>query len=281
MSAPLPPGLYIVATPIGNLGDLSRRAEEVLKTAELIVVEDSRVTGKLLNYIGKKGRMLVYNDHKGGKERDIILEAVRCKIVALVSDAGTPLISDPGYKLVRDAQADGVYVTTIPGPSAAIAALTLSGLPCDRFLFEGFLPNKSMARKATLNKLAGLKATLIFYENGSRLGAMLSDALKVLGDRDGTVVREITKKFEESVTGSLGELVERYADEKPKGEIVVIIGPPGQSEPPNHAEVEAALIDALKRLPASKAAGEVAKLYGADRKELYALANHLKNERPE
>ncbi len=278
MSAPVEHGLYIVATPIGNLGDLSRRAEEILGIADLILVEDSRVTGKLLNYIGKKGRMKVYNDHKGEQERQEILAAIGCKIVALVSDAGTPLISDPGYKLVRDAQAHGAYVTTIPGPSAVIAALTLSGLPSDRFLFEGFLPSKMKARGEALAELKAIKATLIFYENGSRLGGMLADAFANLGDRPAAVIREITKKFEETVTGSLAELASRYADEKPKGEIVVVIGPPGAAEPASSADIEDALREALQRLPASKAAGEVARSHGADRKELYELANRWKAE---
>lgn len=278
MSAPVEHGLYIVATPIGNLGDLSRRAEEILGIADIILVEDSRVTGKLLNHIGKKSRMMVYNDHKGEQERQEILAAIGCKIVALVSDAGTPLISDPGYKLVRGAQAQGVYVTTIPGPSAVIAALTLSGLPSDRFLFEGFLPSKMKARGEALTELKPIKATLIFYENGSRLGGMLADALTNLGNRQAAVIREITKKFEETVTGSLEELAGRYADEKPKGEIVVVIGPPGAAEPASSADIEGALREALQRLPASKAAGEVARIYGADRKELYELTNRWKAE---
>ena len=276
MSAPVEHGLYIVATPIGNLGDLSHRAEQILGVADLVLVEDSRVTGKLLNHIGKKSKMMVYNDHKGEQERREILAALRCKIVALVSDAGTPLISDPGYKLVRDAQAQGIYVTTAPGPSAAIAALTLSGLPTDRFLFEGFLPSKTKARGEVLAELNPIKATLVFYENGSRLGAMMADALANLGDRQGAVIREITKKFEEIVTGSLKELADRYADEKPKGEIVVVIGPPVAAKPASNAEVEQALREALRRLPASKAAGEVSRIYGADRKALYDLANRWK-----
>lgn len=278
MSAPVEHGLYIVATPIGNLGDLSRRAEEILATADLILVEDSRVTGKLLNYIGKKKRMMVYNDHKGAAERQEILAAIGCKIVALVSDAGTPLISDPGYKLVRDAQAAGAYVTTIPGPSAAIAALTLSGLPSDRFLFEGFLPSKTKARSEVLKELAPIKATLVFYENGSRLGSMLTDARDILGDRPAAVIREITKKFEETVTGGLAELAERYADEKPKGEIVVVVGPPLAEETASEADIEDALREALERLPASKAAGEVARAFGVDRKQLYELTNRWKAE---
>lgn len=278
MSAPVEHGLYIVATPIGNLGDLSRRAEEILGIADIILVEDSRVTGKLLNYIGKKGRMKVYNDHKGEQERQEILAAIGCKIVALVSDAGTPLISDPGYKLVRDARAQGAHVTTVPGPSAVIAALTLSGLPSDRFLFEGFLPSKMKARSEALAELKAIKATLIFYENGSRLGGMLDDANANLGDRPAAVIREITKKFEETVTGSLAELASRYADEKPKGEIVVVIGPPGAATPASSDDIEDALREALQRLPASKAAGEVARAHGADRKKLYELANRWKAE---
>lgn len=276
MSAPIQPGLYIVATPIGNLGDLTRRAEATLAAADLILVEDTRVTGKLLNHIGIKSRMMVYNDHKGAKDRQVILDATRCKIVALVSDAGTPLVSDPGYKLVCDARDAGVHVTTIPGASAAIAALTLSGLPSDRFLFEGFLPSKTKARREAFEELKALKATLIFYENGSRLGAMLNDALAVLGDREASVAREITKKFEETVTGSLAHLSQRYGSEKSKGEIVVVIGPPGAAEPASAEEVEAALKDALERLPASKAAGEVARKYDADRKMLYELASQWK-----
>lgn len=278
MSAPIEHGLYIVATPIGNLGDLSHRAEEILRIADLILVEDSRVTGKLLNHIGKKGKMKVYNDHKGEQERQEILAAIGCKIVALVSDAGTPLISDPGYKLVRDARAQGAYVTTVPGPSAVIAALTLSGLPSDRFLFEGFLPSKMKARGEALIELKPIKATLVFYENGSRLGAMLADAHDELGDRPAAVIREITKKFEETVTGSLKQLATRYANEKPKGEIVVVVGPPGAAEPASRTDIENALRSALERLPASKAAGEVARVFGADRKALYELANRWKSE---
>ena len=258
---------------------MSRRAEETLAAADIILVEDTRVTGKLLNHIGKKSKMMVYNDHKSAADRERILDAIRCKIVALVSDAGTPLISDPGYKLVRDAQAEGLYVTTIPGPSAAIAALTLSGLPSDRFLFEGFLPSKTKARTESLIALKTLNASLIFYENGSRLGAMLADALAVLGDRKAAVIREITKRFEEAVAGSLSELAERYGAEKPKGEIVVIIGPPGAPEAASEQDIEAALREALVRLPASKAAGEVARTFNTDRKALYELANRWKAEK--
>lgn len=281
MSAPTQPGLYIVATPIGNLGDLSHRAEEILKTADIILVEDTRVTSKLLNKIGIKARMQLYNDHTGARDRFEILESIRCKIVALVSDAGTPLISDPGYKLVRDARDEELLVTTIPGPSAVIAALTLSGMPSDRFLFEGFLPSKMRARQTVLRELNAVNATLVFYENGARLGKMLADALDVLGDREGAVIREITKKFEETQKGSLTKLAKRYADEKPKGEIVVVIAPPVAEVETDKATLEEALQQALTRLPASKAAGEVAKKFGADRKMLFDMATRWKSESQE
>lgn len=275
----LEPGLYIVATPIGNLSDMSRRATEILSAAALIAVEDSRVTGKLLHHLGIKARMRPYHDHSSDRDRADLIDMARTHVVALVSDAGTPLISDPGYKLVRDARAAGIYVTTIPGPSAAIAALTLSGLPTDRFLFEGFLPPKAQARARAIAALKPIDATLIFYESGPRLGATLAALAAELGAREGAVVREITKKFEEVVTGPLADLAARYADEAPKGEIVLVVGPPGQeSEMADADTMDAALAEALTRLPLSKAAAEVAKSFGADRKALYARALELKAE---
>jgi len=279
MNAPSSPGLYIVATPIGNLGDLSARAEHVLKHADIILVEDSRVTSKLLNHINIKSKMRVYNDHVSAKERHSIIESIRCKIVALVSDAGTPLVSDPGYRLVRSVREEGLYVTTIPGASAPIAALTLSGLPSDRFLFEGFLPTKKQARETALQALAPVNATLIFFENSKRLGAMLGAALLTLGDRDAAIVREISKKFEETINGTLSELADRYIKETPKGEIVVVIGPPLAAQEASETEVHDALREALTRLPASKAAGEVAKKMGVERRSLFALATAWKDKK--
>jgi 16S rRNA (cytidine1402-2'-O)-methyltransferase len=281
MTAPFEPGLYIVATPIGNLADLTRRAEAVLGAADLILVEDSRVTGKLLHHIGKKGKMRVYNDHKQAEDREDILNLARCKIVALVSDAGTPLISDPGYKLVRDARAAGIMVTTAPGPSAAIAALTLSGLPSDRFLFEGFLPSKEKARRDVLTTLGPVQATLIFYESGPRLASSLAAMADALGDREAAVVREITKRFEETVTGSLRELSEIYRDAPPKGEIVVVVGPPGEPVAADQDSIESALRTALLTQSVSKAAGQVARQFGADRRALYDLATRWKGEQAE
>jgi 16S rRNA (cytidine1402-2'-O)-methyltransferase len=270
-------GLYIVATPIGNLGDISTRAVALLEAADLIAVEDSRVTGKLLHHLGLKKRMRPYHDHSSEGDREALLVAARDGVVVLVSDAGTPLISDPGYKLVRAAREAGVPVTTAPGPSAAIAALSISGLPTDRFLFIGFLPSKAKARSDAIAEIAGIKATLVFYESGSRLGATLAALSHCLGDREAVIVRELTKKFEETVRGSLSELATHYAAVEPKGEIVLMVGPPGEVLA-DTGDAYAALAEALLTMPASKAAGSVAKRFGLDRAELYARAMQLKGK---
>jgi 16S rRNA (cytidine1402-2'-O)-methyltransferase len=278
MDDKLPPGLYIVATPIGNLGDLSPRAADVLRRADLIAVEDTRVTARLLRHAGSERPMTPYHDHNAERVRPGLVARMMSEAVALVSDAGTPLISDPGYKLVRDARAAGVNVVTVPGPSAVVAALTLAGLPTDRFAFFGFLPAKAAARAAAIAEARPFAGSLIFYESGPRLGAMLKALAEGLGEREAAVTREITKAYEEAVTGTLAELAERYADAAPKGEIVVVVGPPGAEPPAGADEVEAALAEALARLPAAKAAGEVAKRFGADRKALYARALELKGK---
>ena len=231
MAEALEPGLYIVATPIGNLGDLSPRAAQILSAVDLIAVEDSRVTAKLLHHIGIKQPMLPYHDHNADKVRPGLVARMASEAIALVSDAGTPLISDPGYKLVRDAREAGRHIATIPGPSAVIAALTLSGLPTDRFLFAGFLPAKAKARANMIAELSALRATLTFYESGPRLAATLATLAQGLGNRDAAIAREITKSYEECVTGSLLDLAARYAEAPPKGEIVIIVGPPGEPEP--------------------------------------------------
>jgi 16S rRNA (cytidine1402-2'-O)-methyltransferase len=273
---PLEPGLYIVATPIGNLGDLSPRAAHVLAEADVIAVEDSRVTAGLLRHIGTRRPMTPYHDHNAEEVRPGLVARMAGEAVALVSDAGTPLISDPGYKLVRDARAAGRAVVTIPGPCAAVAALTLAGLPTDRFLFLGFLPPKEKARADAIAEIAGVRATLVLYESGPRLAACLHALAEGLSNRDAAVAREITKKFEEAVTGTLFELAARYADAPPKGEIVVVVAPPGEAPPATEDDAEAALREALARLPASKAAGEVAKRLNLDRRALYARALELK-----
>ena len=196
--------------------------------------------------------------------------------VALVADAGTPLISDPGYKLVRDARAAGRAVHTVAGPCAAIAALTLAGLPTDRFLFMGFLPAKAQAKASALAEIAGLKATLILYESGPRLGATLASLRDGLGMREAAIVREISKRYEETVTGTLAELAERYAEEQPKGEIVVVVGPPGEAEAAGEEEIDAALREAMTRLSVSRAAAEVAQKLGLPRREVYERALALR-----
>ncbi|MGV3457299.1 16S rRNA (cytidine(1402)-2'-O)-methyltransferase [Sphingomonas sp.] len=276
MTSVLEPGLYIVATPIGNLGDLSPRAAEILLNADVVAVEDSRVTAGLFRHLGSKRPMTPYHDHNAEGVRPGLVARMATQAVALVSDAGTPLISDPGYKLVRDARAAGHAVVTIPGPCAGIAALTLAGLPTDRFLFMGFLPSKQQARAEAIAEVAGVRATLVFYESGPRLSAALAALAEGLGDREAAVAREITKKFEECVTGSLSELSARYAEGGTKGEIVVVVAPPGEAAPASAEDADAALAEALTRLPVSKAAGEVAKRLGLDRKALYARAMELK-----
>ncbi len=270
-------GLYIVATPIGNLGDISARAVALLEAADLIAVEDSRVTGKLLHHLGLKKRMRPYHDHSSVGDRDALVDTARHGVVVLVSDAGTPLISDPGYKLVRAAHEAGVPVTTAPGPVAAIAALSISGLPTDRFLFVGFLPSKAKARDDAIAEFANVRATLVLYESGPRLGAALAALAQGLGAREAVVVRELTKKFEEVVRGNLVELATRYAVEEPKGEIVLMVGPPDE-EVMESGDADAALAEALLTMPASKAAGGVAKRFGLDRAELYARAMQLKGK---
>ena len=271
-------GLYVVATPIGNLADISHRAIELLKAAEIVAVEDSRVTGKLLHHLGIKKKMRRYNDHSGGIERESLVAAARGGVVALVSDAGTPLISDPGYKLVRAARDAGVPVFTIPGASAVTAALSICGLPTDRFLFAGFLPNKAKARVETLMELGQIKATLVFYEAGPRLAASLAAIADTYGDREVAVARELTKKFEEVVTGTAAELAARYAEQEPKGEIVLIIGPPADDVTTETGDVDAALQEALETMSAAKAAGVIAKRFGLERSDVYMRATQLKSQ---
>jgi 16S rRNA (cytidine1402-2'-O)-methyltransferase len=272
MSEPLPPGLHIVATPIGNLRDLSRRAADTLSRADRILAEDTRVTAKLLQHIGAKVPMSRYDDHSSDDDRAQIVAQLDGQAIALVSDAGTPLISDPGYKLVRAARAAGRAVHTVPGPSAVTAALTLAGLPTNRFLFLGFLPAKSKARADAIAEVAHLRATLVLYESGPRLGDTLGALADQLGDREAAVAREISKLHEECVTGTLAELAKRYAEAPPKGEIVVVVGPPLAARAASDEALDAALDEALKDLSPSRAAAEVAELLNIPRKRAYARA---------
>lgn len=275
MDQPLAPGLYIVATPIGNLGDLSRRAVTVLGAVAAVACEDTRVTGKLMHHLGTKTKLIRYDDHASDATRDHILGLAALQPVALVSDAGTPLISDPGYQLVKAARERGIAVTSIPGPSAAIVALTLAGLPSDRFLFAGFLPSKAKARADTLAELAAIKATLVFYETAPRLTPALAAIAEVLPGREVAVARELTKLYEECRSGTPDELIAHYEAHPPKGEIVLVIAPPGEVVT-SAADADALLIAALKSHKASQAAAEVARATGLDRKMLYARAMELK-----
>lgn len=272
MEKALPPGLHIVATPIGNLGDISPRAANTLRNADQILAEDTRVTAKLLAHIGAKVRMVRYDDHSSDAERGRIVERLGNEAIALVSDAGTPLISDPGYKLVRAARASGHEVHTVPGPSAVIAALTLAGLPTDRFLFLGFLPAKEKARSDAIREIAHVRATLVLYESGPRIAGTLTALREQLGPRNGAVVREISKLHEECVIDSLPGLAARYADAQPKGEIVIVVGPPADEPEADDDALDAALDEALKRLSPSRAAAKVAELLKVPRKRAYARA---------
>ena len=272
MSESLPPGLHIVATPIGNLGDLSPRASDTLRRADRILAEDTRVTGKLLQHIGAKVPMSRYDDHTSEEEREGVVARLGEQAIALVSDAGTPLISDPGYKLVRSARAAGHAVHTVPGPSAAIAALTLAGLPTDRFLFLGFLPAKAKARSDAIADVATVKATLVVYESGPRLGDTLAAMANALGPREGAVAREISKLHEECATGTLEELAGRYANAAPKGEIVIVVAPPTEAATATDDELDAALDEALARLSPSRAAAQIAEQLNVPRKRAYARA---------
>ena len=275
MDQPLSPGLYIVATPIGNLGDLTMRAAETLRRADYILAEDKRVTAKLLAHIGAKAPMKAYHDHSDERLRERILADLGTKAVAIVSDAGTPLISDPGYKLVRAARQSNLAIYTLPGPSAVIAALTLAGLPTDRFLFMGFLPAKAKARAEVIAEVASVKATLAFYESGPRLRDTLEALHSTLGNREGAVVREITKLHEESVSGTLSELADRYAEKAPKGEIVVIVGPPAEGATASDDDLDDALRAALDDMSPSRAAAHVADQLHVPRKRAYARALQL------
>jgi 16S rRNA (cytidine1402-2'-O)-methyltransferase len=272
MSDGLPPGLHVVATPIGNLGDLSPRAADTLRRADRVLVEDTRVTAKLLRHIGAKVPMSRYDDHSSDDDRQRIVGQLGDHAMALVSDAGTPLISDPGYKLVRAARAAGHAVHTVPGPSAAIAALTLAGLPTDRFLFLGFLPAKAKARSDAIGEVADVRATLAVYESGPRLGDTLAALAGKLGHREAAVAREITKLHEECVTGTLPELAQHYADAEPKGEIVIIVAPPPEAAAASDEQLDSALDQALRHLSPSRAAAEVAERLNIPRKRAYARA---------
>lgn len=275
-SVPMKPGFYLVATPIGNLRDITFRALDVLSSVDLIICEDTRVTGKLLNAYGFKKKMQVYNDHATDKQRDALIQAVvDGQSIAVLSDAGTPLVSDPGFKLVRGAANAGLYVTSIPGPNAALPALQLSGLPTDQFSFLGFLPPKTVARQSALKKWEAAPGTLIFYETGPRLLESLQDMRVVLGNREAAVMRELTKMYEEARRGSLSDLILHYNTKgAPKGEIVVVLGH-AVSEIVSTESIEKQLQKALEKMSVRDAAEMVATATGKPKKTIYTLALKL------
>lgn len=272
-------GLYVLATPIGHARDISLRALDVLKGAHVIAAEDTRVTAKLLAIHGIQKPLISYNDHNGPQMRPQILARLeQGQAVVLVSDAGTPLVSDPGYKLVRDVIAAGLPVVAIPGASAVLTGLALSGLPSDRFLFAGFPPSKAGERQAMLEELKGLAATLIFFESAQRLGETLHAMAEILGDRAAVVARELTKLHEEVRRGRLLELAAHYEKAgAPKGEVTLLVAPPVEAKA-DMAKVEAALKAALAFMPVKAAAEMIAGLTGVSRKQLYDRALNLKNQ---
>ena len=272
-------GLYIVATPIGNARDISLRALDVLKSCSVIAAEDTRVTAKLLAIHGIARPMVPYNDHNGHQMRPKLLARLeKGEAVALVSDAGTPLVSDPGYKLVREVVAAGLPIVALPGASAVLTGLALSGLPSDRFLFAGFLSSKAGERQSTLEDLKAVRATLIFFESAQRLDDSLPAMALVLGDRPAVVARELTKLHEEVRRGMLSDLAAHYAKAgAPKGEVTVLVGPPREAVL-DSAKTDAALKAALAFMPVKAAVDLVAGLTDGSRKGLYARALELKDE---
>ena len=268
------PGLHVVATPIGNLRDISFRALETLAAADAVLAEDTRVTKVLLAHYGITTPLTAYHEHNAAVMRPHLLARLaNGAALALVSDAGTPLVSDPGFKLVADAIAQGTAVTSVPGASAVLAALVVAGLPTDRFFFEGFLPSKSGARRQRISELAAIPGTLVFFESPRRLAASLADLAAVLGARDAAMARELTKHFETVRRGTLPDLAAQFADEPaPKGEIVLLIGPPGEAAVPAAASVDEKLDAALEKHSVKDAAAIVAAQTGLPRREVYARA---------
>ena len=270
-----------MATPIGNLADITLRALDVLRRAEAIICEDTRVTATLARRYGLAAERIAYHDHNADWVRPKLLARLSAgAAMALVSDAGTPLISDPGFKLVREAVATGIAVTAVPGASAALAALTVAGLPTDRFLFAGFLPAKSGARRRALQEMATVKASLIFYETAPRLADALADMVAILGDRPAAVARELTKLYEEVRRDGLTALAERYRSEgPPKGEIVVIVGPPAAGVAASRENLDAQLLSALRTASLREASAAVAAATGLPRRQVYARALALQGKR--
>jgi 16S rRNA (cytidine1402-2'-O)-methyltransferase len=275
--AGLAPGLYVTATPIGNARDITLRALDALKACDLIAAEDTRVTAKLLAIHGIAKPLTAYNDHNAERERPRLLKRLhQASRIVLVSDAGTPLVSDPGFKLVRAAVEEGIAVHVLPGASAVLAGLALSGLPSDRFLFAGFLPSKTGERRTALEEFRNERATLIFFESGGRLASSLRDMAQILGPRSAVVAREMTKLHEEVRRGALAELAEIYEEAAPKGEVTLLVSGAAKAEI-DFALVDQALDTALPFMPLKPASEMIAALLGISRHAVYARALEKKN----
>jgi 16S rRNA (cytidine1402-2'-O)-methyltransferase len=277
---PLAPALYLVATPIGNLGDVTLRALETIAAADVLACEDTRVTRALLDRYGIRHRPIAYHEHNAAVAGPRLIEALKeGRSVALVSDAGTPLVSDPGFRLVEAAREAGMKVVPIPGPSAVLAALTASALPSDAFFFAGFLPVKGGQRRTRLNALKTVPGTLIFFESPHRVAESLAAMAEVLGDRAAVVCRELTKTFEEFRPGGLRELAEHYAGAgAPKGEVVVCVAPPAVAAAPSAADVDRLLLSLADEMGASKAAAEAARMTGGRKQDYYRRLLELKDD---
>lgn len=273
-------GIYIVATPIGNISDISARAVEVLREADTIACEDSRVAKKLLSLLGIPSaakNFIKLEDHTEAVQADKVIAAAGQHIVALVSDAGSPLISDPGYKLIRRCREEGVYVCAVPGACALICALQLSGLPTNSFLFSGFIPNKDKARGDLFNKLKDIDATLVFYETANRIVKTLSKAAEVFGNREMAVAREITKVYEECLRGTAEELTAHFEQQEPRGEMVFMVAPP-EDKTDSEIDIENLLRGELQTNSVKSAVKNLVERYGLNKNEVYQLALKIKDE---
>ena len=272
--------LYIVATPIGNLGDISQRAKEILNTADVIAAEDTRVTKKLFSLLGLslQKKFIVYEDHSENERyQDIINLINQGQMVALVSDAGSPLISDPGYKLVRECRKQNIKISVIPGACAVVCALQLSGLPTNRFMFAGFVPNKEKARLDLFSELNNINTTLVLYDTANKIDKTLSAIEKIMPNREIAIVREITKMYEECISGTASELIKKINDNPLKGELVLVIEPPHEN---NNTQINLVdiLEDELKKHSLKEAVKIVSKKYGIKRNEVYDKALEIKNK---
>ncbi|MGO8738761.1 16S rRNA (cytidine(1402)-2'-O)-methyltransferase [Rhodoblastus sp.] len=275
---PIAPGLHVVATPIGNLRDITLRALGTLAAADAVIAEDTRVSRTLLAHYGIATPLVAYHEHNAEAMRPVLLARLKKgERLALISDAGTPLVSDPGFKLVGEALAAGLPVTSAPGPSAVLAALVVAGLPTDRFFFEGFLPAKSGARRARIAELAAIPGTLVFFESPRRLADTLGDLAAVLGPRQAAVARELTKHFESVRRGPVDALAADYQrDGPPKGEIVLLVAPPGEDAPAlDGAALDDKIRAALEKFSLKDAASVVAAETGQPRRKVYARALEL------